>query len=519
VVEEERKYAVDAQFTMPDVADLVPDGGRVIAKPPMTLNATYYDTADLRLARAGVSLRHRRGEATSDRRRGAGVWTVKLPTDRVGVRHEINRPGLAGAVPAESVALLTACHRGAALQPLAVLRTERQVYQLLDANDYLLAEVADDTVAVLDGRRTRMKFREIEVERHRGSRKLLDRVGATLVKAGAVDGDFVAKHVRAMGPAAAAPPDLAPPVRGLPDNASAGEVVTAALRRGIGRIVEFDPLVRLHEPLPDGDTAVHQMRVGCRRVRSDLRSFRRLLQPDWSARLRAELGWLGRVLGHARDAEVMRARLQTTCAADPLAPLDAAAVARIDADLAARYEDALEGVDAALRSERYLALLDLLIEAAGAPQLTSEARMPARAVLPRLVRRPWRRLVRGKDGAPGADELDPNAPEEVWHEVRVRVKRARYAAEAVADTVGPRARQLGKALADMQTLLGEHQDAAVAADTWLAIASADPDDHVLAVTAGRLYERERAAIGAARASYPRTWRTVTRRRLTKWLRT
>ena len=70
----------------------------------------------------------------------------------------------------------------------------------------------------------------------------------------------------------------------------------------------------------------------------------------------------------------------------------------------------------------------------------------------------------------------------------------------------------------MQDLLGEHQDAAVAADTWLAIANSDPDDHALAVTAGRLFERERAAVRAARAAFPAAWRAASRRRLTEWMR-
>src|SRR4051794_19023804 len=111
-MEEERKYTVDAGFTVPDLSRHVPEEGRVLTKPVVTLNATYYDTPDLRLARAGLSLRHRRGEAPIDRRHNAGVWTVKLPTPTIGIRREINRPGLAGTVPADLLALLTAYHRG-----------------------------------------------------------------------------------------------------------------------------------------------------------------------------------------------------------------------------------------------------------------------------------------------------------------------------------------------------------------------------------------------------------------------
>ena len=510
MLEEERKYAIDGGVDLPDLAGCLPTGGRVRTLGVATLRATYFDTSDLRLARAGVSLRHRRGDAKP--------WTVKLPTATVGVRHEISRSGPVGTIPEELVALLTVYHQGAPLVPAATLRTTRHVQQLCDSADRLLAEVSDDRVTVLDGRRTLSTFREIEVERHEGGRALLDRVGVALHTAGAVNGVFTPKHVRALGPAATAPPEWTAP-SALPERPTAGAVALAALRTDIARIIEHDPLVRLREPLPDGDTAVHQMRVGCRRLRSDLRTFAPLLEPEWAGRIRAELGWIAGVLGAARDAEVLRERLRLTAEADPLAPLDAAAVARMDADLAARHEEALQAVDEAQRSERYLALLKLLQEAAREPRLTRAARRRAAGVLPALVANTWWQLVRQAGDMRPTGKLDRNAPDEVWHALRVTAKRARYAAEAVAPVVGGAVPEFARSLAGVQTLLGIHSDAAVAAETWLAIARADPDDHALAVTAGRLYERERTAIRAARVAFPPVWRATTRRRLTNWLPT
>src|SRR5207248_7673785 len=125
------------------------------------------------------------------------------------------------------------------------------------------------------------------------------------------------------------------------------------------------------------DTAVHQMRVGVRRLRTDLRTFQALLDPLWANGLRGELSWLAGRLGAARDAEVLRARLRRTAAVDPLAALDDAALARLDADLAARHEDALTALDTALTSERYRTLLDHLVAAAASPEVH-----PGRAALP-----------------------------------------------------------------------------------------------------------------------------------------
>lgn len=507
MVEEERKYAVPTGFRLPDLTPAGPADGRVHTPPPVTLVATYFDTVDLRLARSGVSLRHREGDEVP--------WTVKLPTGTPGVRHEISRPGPAGTVPTELTALVTAYHRGAQLRPVALVSTVRHRHELRDRSGAPLAEVVDDavTTVAVDGATAvaDRTFREVEVERGaHGDDTQLDRVESLLVAAGAQVGAFVPKHVRALGPAAAAPPDLVAPA-GLPDRPTAGDVVTEAVRRGVRRILRYDPLVRLGDAAGDVE-AVRKMRVGARRLRSDLRTFAPLVEPEWARPLRAELSWLGGVLGEARDVEVLRNRLWHTAAADPVSPLDPAALDRLDAALAARRDRAVAAVGEALGSPRYLALVDALVAAADAPRLTPRAARRARKALPGLVVKPWRRLAEGTRGHGGVPALDPSGPDEQWHEVRKEGKRARYALEAVAPAVGGGSAELAAALRAAQTLLGEHQDAAVAAETWPQLALAHPDDPALAVTAGRLAERERAAVRRVRAEFPVVWRRVAARR-------
>jgi CHAD domain-containing protein len=512
MLEEERKYDVGAAFKLPNLRPVLPKGGVVVAQPVKTLRATYYDTSDLRLARAGVSLRFREGEP------GKPPWTAKLPTSGADTRDEISRDGGNRRIPAELVSLLTANHRGAALEPAVTIRTLRRAYELRDRSGAVLAEVADDTVSVLDGRKVVGQFREVELERRDGGAKLLDKVDAALQAAGAKRGALVPKQARALGERATAPPDLPVP-EPLPasDRVTAAEVVTAALRKDIARVFGADPYLRLREPLPDGDTPVHQMRVGCRRLRSDLRTFKPLLDTQWADNLRAGAGWLAGVLGAARDAEVLRARLHRTAEADPVAPLDAPAVARMDAELAARQEEALQALDDAVASERYLTLLDVLVEAARAPQLVEAAQEPAADALTRLVGKPWRQFAGGGRDGVGAADLDPAGADDDWHAARIRGKRARYAVEAVAKLLGGGAAGLAATLADVQDLLGEHQDAAIAAETWLAVARSDPDDHALAITAGRLVERERAAVRRARDRFPAAWAAASQARYTDWL--
>jgi CHAD domain-containing protein len=513
-VEEERKYDVDPSFALPDLTGCLPPGGQVTAPGPVTLTATYYDTDDLRLARAGASLRFREGDPEP--------WTVKLPTGVPGVRHEISRTGRPDpAPPGELVTLVTAVTRGAPVRPVVVVGTHRRRYELRDAAGGVLAELADDTVSVRDSSQPRGEFRELEVERVAGHGDLLDQVGEVLTGAGAVAGEFTPKQVRALrlvpalAGAVAGPPDLPAP-EPLPGDPRSGDVVRQAIRRSVARIVAHDPLVRLREELPGGDTPVHQMRVGLRRLRSDLRTFDSLVDQGWAQPLRRELRWLAGTLGAARDAEVLRARLRRT-ADDPLAPVDPAAVARIDTALAAREDRARQALDQTLGSDRYLALLDRLVAAAQSPRFTALAAASAREVLPGLVAGPWRGFAHGERGTGGAADLAPDAPDEQWHAVRVLGKRARYAVEAVAGVLGGAAPTLARRLAAVQDLLGEHQDAAVAGATWLEIAGSEPDNHPLAIAAGRLHQRERAAIQRVREEFPAAWRSATRGRLLAWL--
>jgi CHAD domain-containing protein len=381
----------------------------------------------------------------------------------------------------------------------------------------VLAEVSDDTVSVLADRKVRSTFREIEVERKEGRPRLLRTVGRILEEAGAVEGEFTPKHVRALGAEAAAAPDLVPPGEGPGRLAPAADVVTHALRADIARMLDHDPLVRLRTIFPNGDTAVHQMRVGVRRMRGDLRTFAPVLGA-WAVPLRTDLTWVGEVLGAARDAEVLRARLRRTASADPACPLDPAAVDFIDAALHARHEAALAGLADAMDSIRYRRLVDSLVAIAAEPRLAKADQSPADEVLPRLVAREWHRLADGSRGVPGAGFLDRSGDDTEWHEVRKRTKRARYAAEVAATAVGAPAADLALALAAASDALGAHQDAAVAGETWLAIAETRPDDHCLAITAGRLFERERAAVAAARQAFPTLWADADHEGVTGWLR-
>ena len=459
------------------------------------MSATYLDTDDLRLTRWGVSLRHR----TSD------GWTVKLPQTSDGtmlVREEYLFAGDPRRPPAEAVDLVRAFVRNATLRPQVRLRTVRQQTALRDGEGRLLADVVDDDVAVLDGRRITARFRELEVETDDESHlPLLELVIAHLRENGAGPPDPTPKVVRALGPRASQAPEIT--VTALGGEATVADVVRRAIAASVDRLIRHDPIVRLDTD-PEG---VHQARVATRRLRSDLRTFGPLLDPEWVSALREELGWLAANLGAVRDDDVLLARMRTRAAQLP--DEDRSGASRVLAALETARGRSYQELLSTLRSERYLALLDRLIEAANAPALLPGPDEAAAAALTPLVRKPLRTLakqVSGLGNRPADDEL---------HAVRLRTKRARYAAEAVAPVLGKQARTVAKAAAELQEVLGEHQDAVVA-EQWLRAWMRGSRSVAVAFAAGELAGLERAAAERARARWRKAWKGLSAARPRTW---
>jgi CHAD domain-containing protein len=110
----------------------------------------------------------------------------------------------------------------------------------------------------------------------------------------------------------------------------------------------------------------------------------------------------------------------------------------------------------------------------------------------------------------------PDKPSDAQlHALRIRGKRARYAAELAEATVGrPASRFLAKAKV-FQDLLGDHQDAVVA-DATLRRWAATVVSPSTAFAAGRLAERMRLRRAAAREALPATWKKLLRRGTKAW---
>jgi CHAD domain-containing protein len=223
-----------------------------------------------------------------------------------------------------------------------------------------------------------------------------------------------------------------------------------------------------------------------------------VLERAWSEPLRAELQWLGRALGKVRDADVLLDALAAKASALPEEHRPAATQLQSRLE-AARRRDRDELVET-LDSDRYAELLDRLVAAADQPRFRDgAAAQPAGAIARRLVAKPRQRFERQARG------LDRRAPDAALHEARKRAKQVRYASEAVAPLLGKRARVSAERFAEVQQILGEHQDAVVAG-AWLFAAARDADDRDEAFVAGELAGRFLDAKQAARAKWPRARR-------------
>lgn len=252
-----------------------------------------------------------------------------------------------------------------------------------------------------------------------------------------------------------------------------GVLVGNALAKGARRLQKAVRMVEKGE-----DDAIHQVRVSCRRLRSDLKLFRKLLAGKSTSALRAELAALAQACGEARDLEVIAALVKESSTSED----NPEHLASILDTLTAGLEQASARSAEVVLGERTATLLRRLETA---PELSPKAQAACGEVLPELLNGAQRQFARE------ADKLQPWTVDDDWHEVRLLAKRVRYAANTCATVLGDEAKATAVQAARYQELLGQHQDHCAAADALTALAAdAEPQP---AFTLGRLVERHRAA--------------------------
>jgi CHAD domain-containing protein len=459
----------EVKLAPPQDLDLASLGG--VRAAARTFESTYWDTADRALLRRGVTLRRR-----VERRKGG--WQLKLPSG--DARFELQFAD-AETPPDDVAGLLVALTGRTALEPVAQLRTRRETIRIR-RKDVHVADVVLDAVTVVDDGAVVAAFDEVEVELVDGVEKDLRRLERALRAAGATDAGGSSKLVRALGAANGAAPVA-------PDGTPAG-TLRLALAEQHERLLLHDPGTRTGLDPED----VHQFRVATRRLRAFLRAGSELLHAEWANDVRSELSWVGGALGAVRDQDVLAERLRAE--AEELDEVDREALGPLFATLEAERDAARAELPAVLDSDRYLALLARL--ESGPP--------PAAEPSDRSLTSIWRREYRRTRKTMLA--LGEEPPDDDLHAARIRVKRARYAAELAGAELGKKGAAFVAAAKELQDVLGAHQDAVVGEELLRRLA---PKLRRSALAMGRLVDRERARRAEARAEWRDAWKRLDRR--------
>ncbi len=496
VLEEEVKLEAPIGLALPDLRHLVGGTARL---PEEKLVTRYFDTTDRRIWGQDMTLRHRQTEDGAE-----GTWTLKLPhgsTGRALQRTEVTWSVPGDAIPAEAMDLLRGVIRREPLRHLTTLKTTRGRLVLRDDQGRELAELDDDLVVVVGGSRDGTQFRQVELEL-RDRMWNGDQVLSLLEEAGArvENRQKLAKAIDL--------PEPPSPGYSVDRGSTLADVLRASLRSGLDRLVAHDWRLRLALPEPTPHD-IHQARVATRRLRSDLKSFGSVLDPVWHRHVRSELKWLGGVLGQLRDLDVLSDGLSDP----PVAVRQRLAVQRARA--AGLLAEVLEG-------GRYLDLVDRLHAASALLPLAAGtedvARQPAKKALPPLVATRWRavrRQVRRAGSDPSAVQL---------HQIRIKSKQLRYAAEAAAPVIGKPARRTASAAERLQTILGQHHDA-VAAEVWLrdewtgdsSFGTAHAVPPGVSFEVGRLVAEARRRQRTSRPHWPHAWTKLRHPKRRRWL--
>jgi CHAD domain-containing protein len=461
--ETERKYDVSEGFELPSLP------GAADAETH-DLDATYYDTDDLRLARNRRTLRRRSGGTDAG-------WHLKTP-GQGSSRTEHRLPLDGDDVPDELQAEVRAIIRNTPLRPVARLRTRRVETPLRDDTGRTLALIAQDQVtAETDG--VEQRWQEVEVELVDGDAEALEALERALLEAGATPAGGPSKLARALGDRLPAPP-------------SADDEVNPVLRYAREQrdaVAEYDPGVRRGEP-----ESVHKMRVATLRLRSTLKTFKRSFPQNDVGQ---ELKWLAGQLGEVRDGQVLEHKLLG--AVEEAGPEFAAVADRVRAHLDAKVANGQAALAHDLDSDRYFRLLDAIDELV-APDTGEDD--------------PLKRARKSLDKADRLlDEATLTGQDEPLHEARKAYKQARYAIEVFESPVGQPAKTLINKLTDLQDVLGAHQDSVVAREILQELASDAEDAFPYGILSARQAEVGRNTMG----ELPGVIAEARRPKLRKWL--
>ncbi len=403
------------------------------------LISVYFDTPDLVLQKAGASLRIRE-------HKGRRIQTLKRGRGLVREEHEAPIESLAPDPDLEP--LPSMLPDGAMLKPAFNVRVSRRqrTFRYRDAE----IELALDQGEVTGGDQRR-PICEVELELKSGPPSALFALAHELSAAAPIYLTFDSKAARGQALVAGVSIAERNSKVEIAADATIGQAFQAIARQALNQVAANAAALRL-EAEPE---VVHQLRVGVRRLRSALATFKPLLEGGAEETVAAELQWLGRACDAARNLDVFADETlkPVELAANPPSGIDALRQA-VDAARSAAWVKAAEAVS----SQRFRALM---IDAAAWVE-TGDWRLGHDAAAPL---KPFARYALGrhlkKVRSKGRDAW--NGDDAARHQLRIHAKKLRYAAEALTSVFGEkRAGRYLRHLKDLQESLGTLNDLATA---------------------------------------------------------
>jgi inorganic triphosphatase YgiF len=466
------------------------------AGPRSRLRSIYFDTPEHDLRNSGFSLRVRE-------KNGAFVQTLKRRNGKGVFDREEWETAVQGAQPDSAVLVATPAGKvlnGSAdrLAPVFETCIERTIRLWNDGTN--IVEVSLDEGEVIAAEQ-RTPVHELELELRSGDPAALFQLAGQLAGQTPMTLSFQSKAERGYRLAGHEGAAAIRAERG----AITGDTPLAAAFRQIardclGQIAGNAELLR-SAPAP---RLLHQTRVGLRRLRAALATFKPMLDPDGLERARAELKWLAGELNAARDVDVFA---ETFLRQTDDGVIEDPSLAALNQRLLEAQARCHEQAAAALQSPRFSALLlevsawvevgawATIEEAHAAGLRATAAGAYAAARLDHLRRR----VVKL-----GREFRHLDAP--ARHRLRLALKKLRYGAEFFAGAFsGPpvRRRRFTEAAKVLQDRLGELNDLALARRTAVRIVGPRASD--LAFTAGQLVgarqQQEASMLTAAEAAY------------------
>jgi inorganic triphosphatase YgiF len=461
---------------------------------PRKLLSVYYDTPETDLRDHGLTLRVRddgvrRVQTVKQSALGGngfhrGEWECPLP------------PGAGGDLaPDLDAAARTPLGDVLSRRELAFLRPVfevevKRITRSVEIDGAIIEIALDRGCARAEGRRS--PIGEVELELKIGSPRALFTLARECASIARLELCFISKAARGYALLEAAPPAAAmsadPTLH--PDDTSA-EAFQAIAGAALAQIAANARVLAATR----GPDALHQLRVGARRLRSAFSIFGPMLADVDFAGVEGELKWLAGELDEARDLDVFGADVfQPALERDPDMAGLAAFGERLEAARARAYGRAL----GALKAPRFRALMLTTLAWIEAgdwrlgedPMLGALRTRPVGALAAEEFERRRRKIVKkGRDLA----AMTPHAR----HKLRIKVKRLRYACGFFGGLYSGKNAKRRKAFAgaarDLQDRLGGLTDIAFSRDLAAKIAALDDGgDPKAAFAAGALAGRAAA---------------------------